>query len=182
MKARAGMASAGLLALGAVFSLAVGLPANSQPPPRESAAENSQSDPSQSQREQQRRQQQSEQPRLQDGGSRADLIAHGEYIVHHVAMCIKCHSPTDENGEVVPGRLLMGARMPVDPPSGFKQEWAVQTPRIAGLPGGWSEQQVAHFLETGEPPTDHEVRAPMPPFRMQPRDARGVAAYLNSLR
>lgn len=121
-------------------------------------------------------------PPLQDGGGeRGESISHGEYLVHHVAMCVKCHSPTGPQGEVLPGRLLVGARMPVDPPRGFRGEWAVQTPRLAGLPGGWTEEELAHFLETGEPRTNHEIRAPMPPFRMNARDAAAVAAYLNSL-
>ena len=125
---------------------------------------------------------QEESPTAQGGGgNQAELIAHGEYLVHHVAMCVKCHSPTGPTGEVLPGQLLSGARMPVDRPRGFRDEWAVQTPRLAGLPGGWTQEELAHFLQTGEPRTNHEVRAPMPPFRLNSRDAAAVAAYLSSL-
>ena len=108
------------------------------------------------------------------------LAKHGEYLVHRVAMCVQCHTPRHEDGTLDRQRLLSGAPMPVESP--FKeQDWAFRAPSLRGLPGGWNEQDLVKFLRTGEPPTAHEIRPPMPPFRFNQRDAESVAAYLKSL-
>jgi mono/diheme cytochrome c family protein len=109
------------------------------------------------------------------------LARQGEYLVHHVAMCVYCHSPRTAEGQPDPLRLLQGAPIPVKSPSP-NQEWAVRAPPIAGLPAGWSEEQAAHFLRTGETPTRNRPRLPMPPFRLNEQDARAVARYLRSVR
>ena len=104
----------------------------------------------------------------------------GRYIVHHVAMCIYCHTPRDERGVLDEHRFLHGAPMPVKSP--FRgQTWAFMAPKIAGLPGGWSEDEMVRFLQAGQAPTGHKPRPPMPPFRFNKEDARAVAAYLKSL-
>ncbi len=46
----------------------------------------------------------------------AGLIERGRYLVHNVAMCVQCHSPRDENGELIETALLTGAPMPVKSP------------------------------------------------------------------
>ncbi len=104
----------------------------------------------------------------------------GAYIVHHVAMCIYCHTPRDEEGVPDMRQLLRGAPMPIDSPFP-RQTWAFQAPKIAGLPGGWTEDDMVRFLQTGVSPTGYRPRPPMPPFRMNEEDARAVAAYLESL-
>ena len=104
----------------------------------------------------------------------------GEYIVHHVAMCIYCHTPRDKEGTPDMRQLLRGAPMPINSPFP-RQTWAFQAPKIAGLPGGWTEDDMARFLQTGVSPTGYQPRLPMPPFRMNDEDARAVAAYLRSL-
>ncbi len=58
---------------------------------------------------------------------------------------------------------------------------APQAPTIAGLPGGWTEQDVVNFLHTGRSPGGEFARAPMPPFRMTNDDAAAIAAFLKSL-
>ena len=108
------------------------------------------------------------------------IVEHGQYIVHHVAMCIYCHSPRSEEGVLDREQLLQGAPMPVESP--FKgQRWAFRAPKLAGLPGGWSEEDLIRFLQTGETTTGRAPLPPMPPFRMTERDATAVAAYLKSL-
>lgn len=107
-------------------------------------------------------------------------IAQGKYIVHHVAMCIQCHTPKDSQGNLLESRLLQGATIPVDNPYA-NQAWALNAPKLAGLPGGWSEEALATFLETGQQPSEYSIRPPMPPFRMKKEDAQAVAAYLRSL-
>ena len=36
-------------------------------------------------------------------------VERGRYLVHHVAMCVQCHSPRDRYGELEQNRLLRGA-------------------------------------------------------------------------
>lgn len=107
-------------------------------------------------------------------------VERGQYLVHHVAMCIQCHTPRDDAGTLLEAELLTGGTIPVLAPyEGL--EWALRAPPIAGLPGGWSADDLASFLETGRSPSDRTARSPMPPFRMSTDDARAVAAYLKSL-
>jgi mono/diheme cytochrome c family protein len=107
-------------------------------------------------------------------------VERGMYIVHHVAMCIYCHTPKDADGQLDKQQLLHGAPIPVDSPFP-RVKWAFQAPKIAGLPGGWIEDDLAHFLQTGVTPTGRTPQPPMPPFRMIEEDSRAVAAYLSSL-
>ena len=104
----------------------------------------------------------------------------GQYIVHHVAMCIYCHTPRSIDGVLDDQRLLQGAPMPVASPFP-RQRWAFQAPKIAGLPGGWTEADMVQFLRTGESPTGRQPQPPMPPFRFNTEDAQAVTAYLKSL-
>jgi mono/diheme cytochrome c family protein len=108
-------------------------------------------------------------------------VEQGQYIVHHVAMCIQCHTPRSREGALDEEQLLQGAPIPLDSPFDG-QRWAFQAPRLAGLPGGWSEEQLVRFLQTGETISGRAPLPPMPPFRMNDRDAAAVAAYLKSLR
>lgn len=104
----------------------------------------------------------------------------GEYLVHQVAMCVQCHSPRNENGHLIPQRLLSGAPIPVASPFP-NQQWAASAPKIAGLPG-WVEADFVTLLMTGSRPTGETPRRPMPPFRMSREDAEAIAAYLRSIR
>ena len=108
-------------------------------------------------------------------------VERGRYIVHGVGLCIDCHSPRGERGEFVPGRHLTGAPIEFAPTVPLPG-WATAAPRIAGLPAGYSEADLAHFLNTGERPNNlPPPRPPMPPYRMNRDDAESVAAYLHSL-
>ena len=120
-------------------------------------------------------------PDVSDASSaQRSSVERGQYIVHHVAMCIYCHTPRSEAGVPDEQRLLQGAPMPVASPFP-RQQWAFQAPKIAGLPGGWTEPDMVKFLQTGESPTGHRPQPPMPPFRFNEQDAQAVAAYLKSL-
>jgi mono/diheme cytochrome c family protein len=107
-------------------------------------------------------------------------VEHGRYLVHQVCLCIICHSPKDASGELMESRLLTGGTIPLDSPYP-EQDWAFRAPKLRGLPAGWSEEEFIQFLQTREAPRGLNVRLPMPPFHLNERDARAVAAYLKSL-
>ena len=114
------------------------------------------------------------------GQSDADRVARGEYLVNNVAMCVQCHTPRDERGELERSKLLQGAPVPVVSPYPNDQ-WAFTAPRIAGL-APWTEEQLVTLLTTGARPTGERPKLPMLPFRMTREDAEAVVAYLRSLR
>jgi mono/diheme cytochrome c family protein len=104
---------------------------------------------------------------------------HGRYIVHHVAMCIQCHTPRDAHGQLIEAKLLQGEALPVASP--FKDvRWAFRAPHIAGLPG-YTKEQALRLLTTGIAANGAAPLGPMPPFRMTREDAEDVIAYLSSL-
>jgi len=111
--------------------------------------------------------------------SRVDQVARGSYLVHHVAMCVQCHTPRDATGTLDPTRLLKGAPNPVRSPVPT-QPWAVSAPAIAGLPGFSDEDEIT-LLTTGRRPGNPVPKPPMPPFRLTREDAEAVVAYLRSL-
>jgi mono/diheme cytochrome c family protein len=108
-------------------------------------------------------------------------VQRGEYLVHQVAMCVQCHSPRDASGQLIPSELLQGASMPATAPS-LPLAWGFSTPKLAGLPSGFTEESFVRFLQTGERTNGHTPKAPMPPFRMTEQDAQAIAAYLKTLK
>jgi hypothetical protein len=106
-------------------------------------------------------------------------IDRGRYITHSVAMCVECHSPRDEDGQLLHEQEFQGAPVPVGGPR-WSRDWAVRAPAIAGLPG-WSESDAVALLMLGRRPTGESPRRPMPPFRMDRDDATAVVRYLKSL-
>jgi len=109
-------------------------------------------------------------------GERSE-IEHGSYLVHRVAMCVQCHSPRDEKGDLVLSRLLKGAQIPVTSPFHY-QTWAFMAPPLAGLPTGYTQEDVITLLSQGRKPNGTSPRHPMPPFRFDEKDAKAIAAYL----
>lgn len=111
----------------------------------------------------------------------AAQVQRGEYLVHSVAMCVQCHTPRNEQGRLQMEQLLAGRPVPIESPVPGV-DFAVEVPKIAGLPAGWSRDDVVRFLQSGETPHGEPPLPPMPPFRMNAQDAAAVAAYLESLR
>lgn len=109
----------------------------------------------------------------------AAKIARGKYLVEDVAMCGDCHSPHDEKGEPVPGKVLRGSAL-IFKPTIPMPVWADKTPNLAGLPG-WEEDAAVKFLMTGLAYNDLPGRPPMPQYRLNREDAEAVVAYLKSL-
>src|SRR5438093_532176 len=81
-------------------------------------------------------------PRGQAGNA-----ARGEYLVHSVAMCVQCHSPRDDKGQLIKENLFEGGPIPVPAPA-RGPEWATTAPNIKGLPGSTDEEEI-RLLTTG---------------------------------
>jgi mono/diheme cytochrome c family protein len=109
------------------------------------------------------------------------LVAHGKYIVERVGMCADCHTPRDSQGKPLPGQSLHGAPIEFTPQHTIPG-WTSASPKIAGLPEGYTEAQLATFLETGHTRTGGLASPPMPPYRLDTHDAQSVAAYLKTLK
>ena len=117
----------------------------------------------------------------QAAGPGPALLARGDYLVNRVVGCNDCHSPMDRMGRPIPGKELTGATLPFGPVVPIPG-WNPTSPRIRGMPAGYTEAQLAHFLETGRQPNGSFARPPMPAFRLTAEDARAVTAYLHSMR
>lgn len=111
--------------------------------------------------------------------SQSSKIARGKYLVENVAMCGDCHSPHDEKGEPIPGKVLKGAVLMFNPTIPMPV-WADKAPNIACLPG-WQDEAAVRFLMTGIAYNDLPGRPPMPQYRFNREDAEAVVAYLKSL-
>jgi mono/diheme cytochrome c family protein len=107
------------------------------------------------------------------------LAERGRYIVHDVALCVQCHSPRDENGNLLETKLLTGARIPFDSPYPG-HPWAYQAPNIRGMIG-YTEAEGVRLLTEGITRGGTPPRPPMQQFHMTTEDARAVVAYLKSL-
>jgi mono/diheme cytochrome c family protein len=108
-----------------------------------------------------------------------DIVARGRYLVTGVALCGRCHAPSNRSGEGDPSTWLMGGPVEIRPTIPTP-DWAVVAPRLAGLPPGTDEEFV-RLLMTGISRTGRPPRPPMPQFHMTRADAEAVLAYLKSL-
>ena len=108
------------------------------------------------------------------------LVERGRYIVESVAMCERCHTQRDGNGNPDRVHWLMGGPVQTRPTYN-DSKWALMEPRLAGSPPG-TEDEFIKLLTTGISRTGLPPNPPMPPFRMTREDANAVLAYLKSLR
>src|SRR5262249_30015544 len=110
----------------------------------------------------------------------SDSMARGKYIVDHVAMCIECHTPRNDKGEILLDQYLKGAPIPLNPPP-YPIKWAVKAPGIVGLIG-YTNQQGIRLLTEGITADGRIPEPPMPRFRLTRPDAEAVVGYLKSLK
>lgn len=103
---------------------------------------------------------------------------HGEYIVKHVSMCIECHTPRNEKGELLKDQLFRGAVIPIAGPE-WGKTWMTRSVNIDGF-NFRTDEEAVHFLETGLRPDGKRANLPMPQFRMNKKDAEDVVAYLKN--
>lgn len=113
-------------------------------------------------------------------GNIEDGISRGKYFVERVAMCVQCHTPRNQTGELLETRYLQGGPVPVSAPPNFRIDWAYKAPAIAGLPG-YTIQDGIKLLTEGITPDGRVPKAPMPKFRLTRADAEAVVTYLKSL-
>jgi hypothetical protein len=111
-----------------------------------------------------------------DGGA----MSRGKYLVEQVAMCVHCHTPRDESGQLIRSQYLRGAPVPVKPPPYPAVRWALKAPAIAGLPG-YTREEGLRLLMEGIAASGARPDPPMPPFRLNRTDAEAVVVYLKSL-
>ena len=112
-------------------------------------------------------------------GNNRDEVARGKYLVEQVAMCVQCHTPRSQSGQLLLTRYLQGAPIPVAAPANFQIDWAYTAPAIAGLPG-YTRQDGIKLLTEGITPDGRIPKAPMPKFRLTRTDAEAVVGYLKS--
>jgi mono/diheme cytochrome c family protein len=110
-----------------------------------------------------------------------DSVTRGKYIVDHVAMCVECHTPRNDKGEIVSAEYLKGAPVPVNRPPYPNMKWAIKAPGIVGLTG-YTKQQGIRLLTEGITSDGRIPNPPMPQFRLTRSDAEAVVDYLKSLR
>ena len=110
----------------------------------------------------------------------SDPVARGEYLTHHVSMCVVCHSPKTRSGDVILEQQFQGGAIPFERPWPESQKWAARAPALAKLPG-FSDEEVVHILTTGTRFSGQRPQPPMPPFRLSQQDAEAIVAYLKSL-
>ncbi len=116
-------------------------------------------------------------------GADEPLLARGQRLVQ-LAGCAECHTPIDNRGHVMHAYDMAGGRrIDVKP---FRTVVSSNlTPHATGL-GGWTEEQFATALRTGQTPGSRQLDAwamPWPHYAaMTDADVRAVFHYLRSLR
>ena len=108
----------------------------------------------------------------------------GAYLAY-VTGCVGCHSPHDEAGNVLEGRLLAGGDHPIRAAGGSMIYPPNITPDLNSGVGGWTESQLVGVLAHGEVPGGRILSSAMP-WRTQynklsQADMQAIAQYLFSV-
>lgn len=112
-------------------------------------------------------------------GTPENVLA-GRYLVEGPGHCGECHTPRDFIGGPKTGAWLAGA---------VAAEGRGKVPNITGGEGGiggWSEGEIAYFLETGFTPDFDSVGGSMTEVqknmaKLAPEDRAAIAAYLKAI-
>jgi mono/diheme cytochrome c family protein len=112
--------------------------------------------------------------------SSPEAVERGRYLTHDVAMCVQCHSPRSDKGEIQRAQEFAGARIRVESPFPGPP-WAPYAPNLRGLVG-FSDEAMLRLLGEGIAHTGAPPQSPMPPFRLNRADATAIVAYLRSLK
>ncbi|KCZ92462.1 hypothetical protein HJO_10514 [Hyphomonas johnsonii MHS-2] len=106
-----------------------------------------------------------------------DLVAQGQYMVA-MGGCNDCHTAMTPTGPDM-SHALQGAALGFAPL--VEMPWAPNAPPIAGLPEGWTGDDMITFLTGGGRPSGVPVLPPMPQYRASAADAAAMTAYIASL-
>lgn len=112
-----------------------------------------------------------------------DKVAYGKYLVEEVAKCQDCHTPKLDNGEFDKSKWLKGAVLdfaPLKPVQGWHKTSPDLTPG-SRLWTRWKEEGILKYLQTGLNPNGKPADPPMPTYKLNPKDAEAIIAYLKSL-
>jgi mono/diheme cytochrome c family protein len=114
--------------------------------------------------------------------TQTELVARGRYLVTGIAGCNDCHTPMTQQGPDM-AHSLQGSTLAIRLMPQFEGQlaWAPAAPQIAGGPAGYTDEQFARLLMTGEKPDGTRLRAPMPQYRMNADDARAIVAYVKTV-
>jgi cytochrome c553 len=110
----------------------------------------------------------------------AQSLTRGKYLVERTSLCNDCHTPRDDKGQLDMSKSLRGAPLGVQPI--HPMPFAEVAPPIAGLPAGYTPEQMVTFLQTGKRPDGSMPTPPMPPYRFSREDAEAVTAYLRAMK
>ena len=115
---------------------------------------------------------------------RAQEPDRGAYLAY-VTGCVGCHSPHDDAGNVLPGRLLSGGDHPIRAAGGAGIYPPNITPDASAGIGGWTENQVVAVLARGEVPGGRILSSAMPWStqydKLSPADMQAIAQYVLSV-
>lgn len=115
------------------------------------------------------------------------LLARGKYLVHHVAICVDCHSPRDPSHyswPIVEGQEGAGGPF-LSKKAGFAFPGESFTPNITPFNlGNWSDGEIYRLLTTGIRKDGTSVYHAMPfeAFaKADPEDLKAIIAYIRTL-
>jgi hypothetical protein len=117
-----------------------------------------------------------------------DRLARGEYLVHHVSLCVECHSERLPSGAFDRKRLLAGVRDafdldPEDPTRGTMHTRNLTPDDETGL-GEWSDDEIKNAFMHGMTRDGRVLHWTMPYWiyhLLTPQDADAIVAYLRAL-
>ncbi len=109
-----------------------------------------------------------------------EQVQRGRYLVEGAGHCGECHTPRDVFGGLKTGEWLSGAPNPEG--EGFIPNI---TPGSKDI-GGWSQSDIAYYLETGFTPDFDSAGGSMAEVQrnmahLEPADREAIAAYLKAI-
>lgn len=107
-------------------------------------------------------------------------VARGAYLVTSVSDCGGCHTPTDDQGNPIAGKLLAGSFIEGEVSANITPD------NDTGI-GKWTEAQIAELLKTGKRPDGTSVAGLMAQVvqggfsKLTDADRAAIAAYLKTI-
>ena len=116
------------------------------------------------------------------GDDHAALLERGDYLMNSIAACGNCHSPRDENGDLIEGMELAGAFVIEEP--AFRAYAPNITPHEESGIGTWTDEEIIRAVREGIRPDGRVLGPPMgfPFYRgISDRDMQALVAYLRQV-